>query len=112
MIVAHVAVQGFPQVVFTEDNYMVQTISTYGADEPFRERILPRTVWCRWHFGDAHGFHGFAEALTVYLVSVADEVGWNRVLGESFHHLSRRPFGVGMFSHVEVEDAPPMVGQD
>ncbi len=51
------------------------------------------------------------ERVTVDVVTVAEEIGRRSVVWESVHDLLRRPCGRRVFGHVEVEDAPAMVGK-
>src|SRR3989442_9768318 len=44
VVVREVAGQDAPQVLFAEDENMIQTLAPERADEPLRERILPPAV--------------------------------------------------------------------
>ena len=90
---------------------MVQALAAYRADEPFREGILPRAVGGREPFADPHALHALPEGVAVALVAIAEERGRRGVFRGGVHELLGRPFGGGMLGHVDVEDAPPMVGE-
>src|SRR3989441_8783645 len=57
-------------------------------------------------------FHSVLKLLAVDLVTVAEEIGRRGVVREGVHDLLGRPGGGGMLGDVEVENAPPTVGQD
>ena len=44
---------------------MVEALAPHGADEPFRNRILPRTARRREDFRDAHALDTRAERLAL-----------------------------------------------
>jgi hypothetical protein len=90
---------------------MIQTVASDRADEAFHERILPRAVGGREHFEDPHIRHALPEGVAVDRVAIAEEIGRRGVLREGVHDLLGRPFGGGMLGHVEVQNAPPMVGE-
>jgi hypothetical protein len=91
---------------------MVQTLAPGGADEPLHEGALPRAVGCRKHFTDPQALHSLPERVTVDRVAIAEEIGRRRVFREGVDDLPGGPGSGGMLGHVEVEDAPAMVGED
>jgi hypothetical protein len=66
----------------------------------------------RQDFTDSHALHALPERVAVDHVAIAEEVRRRRVFREGVHDVLSRPGGGGMFSHVEVEDTPSMVGED
>jgi hypothetical protein len=56
VIVGEVTSQGATQVPFAEDENVVQTLAAYRADEPLRDRVLPRAVRRRQDFTDPKPF--------------------------------------------------------
>jgi hypothetical protein len=72
---------------------------------------LPGAVWRRENFLDLHALDAMAELLAIDLVTVAQEVGRRGVVRERVHDLLRSPESGRMFSDVEVDDAPAMVGE-
>ena len=65
VIVREVAGQGAAQVLFAQDDDMIETLAPDRADEPLREGILPRTVRRGLDFTDANALHTFAERMAV-----------------------------------------------
>jgi hypothetical protein len=57
MIVRDVAGQDAAQVLFTKDEDVIETLAPDGADEPLRERVLPRAVRRGQDFTDSHALH-------------------------------------------------------
>jgi len=111
VVVREVASQGTAQVRFAEDDDVIQTLAPDGADEAFREGVLPRAVRRRQDFTDAHALQALPEHVTVDRVAVAEEVGRGRVVREGVYDLLSRPGRGGMLGDIEVEDAPPVVGE-
>ena len=75
MVVREVASQGAAEVLFAEDDDVIQTLAPDGADEALREGVLPRAVRRRQDFTDAHALEALPEPVTVDRVAVAEEVG-------------------------------------
>ena len=111
VIVREVADQDAAQVPLTEDEHMIQTLAPDRTDEALREGILPRAVRRREDFLDPQALHAVPKLLAVDLVAVAEEVGRRGVIREGVDDLLGGPVGGGMLGHVEVDDAPTMVGE-
>src|SRR5437899_4807547 len=109
--VREVASQGAAQVAFAKDEYVIQTLAPDGADEPLRQGVLPRAVRRREDFTDVHALHALPEHVTVDRVAIAEEVRRGGVVREGVDDLLGRPSSGGMFGDIEVEDAPPVMGE-
>ncbi len=57
---------------------VVEAFSSYRADEPFREGILPRAAGGREDLLDPHALHAVAEGVTVDRVAIAEVIGGER----------------------------------
>jgi hypothetical protein len=90
---------------------MVQTLAPDRTDEPFREGILPRAPGGSEDLPDLHALHTLPKGVAVDRVSIAEEAGWRGVVRERLDDLLGGPGRGGMLGHVEVQDAPPMVGE-
>ena len=53
IIVGHIRSQDSPQVVFPEDDHVVEALPPDRADEPLNVSILPGRPWCRGSIPDA-----------------------------------------------------------
>ena len=111
VIVRDVAGQDATQVVFAEDENMMQTLAPDRPDEPLREGILPRAVRGREDFLDPQALYSVPKRLAVNAVTVAQEIGRRGVVREGFHDLLSGPLGGGMLGHIEMDDAPAMVSE-
>src|SRR6267143_2129594 len=111
VIVREVAGQETAQVPFAKDEYVIQTLTPDGADEPLREGVLPRAVRRREDFTDAHALQALPEHVTVDGVAIAEEIRWGGVVREGVHDLLGRPGSGGMLGDIEMEDAPAVVGE-
>src|SRR6185436_16898732 len=96
MVVGEVAGQDAAEVLFAEDEDVIQALAPDRADEPLRERVLPRALRRRKNFVDAHALHAMAELLTVDLVTIPEEIGGSGVVREGVDKLLSRPGGGGM----------------
>ena len=111
VIVREVAGQDAAQVSLAQNEDMVQTLAPDRADEPFREGVLPRAGGRGQDFTDSHALHAVPERVTIDAVTIAEEIGRRGVVREGVHDLLGRPVRGGMLGHVEVDDAPAMVGE-
>jgi hypothetical protein len=98
-------------VPLAENEHVVQTLAPDRADEPLHERVLPRAVSRREHFEDPHAHEAWPDGVAVDRVAIAEEGGGRGVVRERLHDLLGGPGGGGMLGDVEVEDAPPVVGE-
>jgi hypothetical protein len=95
MVVGEVAGQDAAKVSLAEDEHMIQALAPDRADEPFRERVLPRTLRRRENFVDAHALHTMPELLTVDLVTIPEQIDGGGLVGEGVHNLLGGPGGGG-----------------
>src|SRR5260221_14007806 len=70
VVVVDVGAKNPTQVIFVENDQVVETLSPEGADPALGERILPGAPRGCDHLGDAHGLHRGAEVNTVDAVPV------------------------------------------
>jgi hypothetical protein len=91
VIVRDVAGQDSTQVVFAEDENIMQTLAPDRTDEPLREGILPRAVRGREDFLDPQALYSVPKRLAVNAVTVAQEIGRRGVVREGFHDLLSGP---------------------
>ena len=104
VVVLEVASQGTAEVLFAEDDDVIQTLAPDRADEALREGVLPRAVRRRQDFTDAHALEALPEHVPVDRVAVAEEVGRGGVVREGVHDLLGRPGRGGMLGDIEVEE--------
>src|SRR2546425_9238184 len=97
---------------FVEDEDMVQTLAPDRADKALREGVLPRAMGRGQDFRDSHAVHPLPERGTVDTVAIVEEVRWRGFVRDGVHDVLGRSGGGGMFSHVEVDDMPALVGED
>src|SRR6266478_1700363 len=111
-IVAEISFENPSQMQFYEDDDVVEAVSANASDEPFRKRILPRTLRSCKHLFNAHSLNPAAELITVDSVSVTDQIARCSVFRKRFDDLLSRPFRGGMFGHIEVDHTPALMCQD
>ena len=70
VVVREVASQGTAEVLFAEDDDVIQTLAPDGADEALGEGVLPRAVRRRQDFTDANAFEALPEHVPVDRVAV------------------------------------------
>ena len=97
---------------FTENDDVVQAIPTYGADEPFTERILPRAPRRRHDFLDANRLNPFLKLFTINPVTIPQQVPRFAAVGEGLDDLLAGPACGRMFRYVEMHDTPAIMGKN
>jgi hypothetical protein len=70
-----------------------------------------RTMGCREDFRDAHALDSMPELFAIDAVAIAEEIGRRGVVREGLHDLLGRPARGLVLGHVEVDDAPAVVGE-
>ena len=111
VIVGEVADEDAAEVPFAQDQDVIETLTSDGADEALGERVLPWAARGREDFLDPQALHSVPKLLAVDLVTVTQEIGGRGVVRESVYDLLGGPVGGGMLRHVEVDDAPAMMSE-
>jgi hypothetical protein len=111
VIVGEVTNEDTAEVAFAQDQNVVQTLASDGADEPFREGVLPRALRSGEDFTDPHALHALLKYVAVDAVAIAKEIRRCAVIGERLHDLLGGPVGGGVLGCVEVDDASAMVNE-
>jgi hypothetical protein len=105
MVVAEVMGQDAAEMPLAEDGHMIQALAPDRADEPLRERVLPRALRRRENFVDAQALYAMTELLTVDSVAIPEEIGRGGLVREGVHDLLAGPGGSRMLGDVEVDNA-------
>ena len=95
-----------------EDDHVVETLTSNGADHPFDEWILPRGARCGKDLLYPETVDASVEVRSVGLVSVPYQVPRRRVPWKSIDHLLCRPLGGRMFGDIEMNDTATVVAKD
>ena len=95
-----------------EDNHMVETLTSNGADHPFDKWILPRGARCGKDLLDPETVDASVEVRSVGLVSVPYQVPRRCIPWKSIDHLLCRPLGGRMFGDIEMNDTATVVAKD
>ena len=95
-----------------EDDHVVETLTSNGADYPFDKWILPRGARCGKDLLDPETVDASIEVRSVGLVSIPYQVPRRRVPWKSIDHLLRRPLGRRMFGDIEMNDTATVVAKD
>ena len=109
MVIREVFCEDSLQVVFVQDDHVVQTLSTDRAYDPLDEWILPWTSVGRYDLFDAHVLDAATERLAVDRVPIAQEEAWGFLIRECFNDLLCRPVGAGIRRDVEVDNTSLVV---
>ena len=112
VIVGKVADEDAAEVPFAQDQDVIQTLTSDGADKSLCKGILPGALRSCQQFSDSHALHALLKHVPVDAVAIAEEIERCAVIRESVHYLLGDPVGSWVLGHVEVDDAPTMVSKD
>ncbi len=113
VVVVDVVTQDAPQVPFAEDDQVVEAFSPDRPDDPLGIGILPGGLWGGEDLPDADTPDDPAECVALGTIPIPQQVArLGAVPGEGLPDLLRGPLGGGMGGDVEMEDTPPVMGQD
>jgi hypothetical protein len=105
MIIMEIAPENFPQMRFSENDNVVEAIATYGTDQSFTERILPRAPRRRYDFLDANRLNPFLmSSQCINLIQVIRI--WTPINCEKYGGCPRSP------AAIRVTAAAPRVNPD
>src|SRR5262249_48945707 len=100
------------QVALAEHDDVVEALAADGADEPFREGILPRRPGGDEDLANAHARDALGEPLVVDCISIAKEILRGGLFRERLNELPSGPDCRGMIRNVEVEELATVMSQD
>ena len=109
VIVIEIVRKNAMQMPFIQHDDMVETLSSYGADDPFTIRILPGRSWSDGNFFDIHAFHATCKIVSIDAITIADKKTWCFIVRKSVDDLLGGPFGVRIRGNIEVNDLSPVV---
>src|SRR3954452_3924414 len=112
MVVAEIIRQRSLEMARVQDDVVVQTFPSNGADESLGVWILPGTLWCRQNLLHAQRLDSQSNLSTVPAVPIADEVMRSLSVGECFYDLLCRPSPGRMLGHIEMQHLATIVFQD
>ncbi len=95
-----------------EDDHVVETLTSNGADHPFDQWILPRGARGGKDLLHSETIDATVEVRSVGLVSVSYQVPRRCIPWKSIDHLLRRPLGGRMFGDIEMNDTATVVAKD
>ena len=96
---------------FVEDDHMIEALAPDGADYALDVSYLPRRSRRGEHFLHAHVLDLSGEVVTKDSVPISQQITGCRVPGKRIAKLLGGPFRSGMSCDVEVQYAPPLMGQ-
>ena len=99
-------------MLLVEDDHVVETLTSNGADHPFDKWILPRGARCGKDLFYPETVDATIEVHSVALVSVPYQVPRRRVPWKRIDHLLRRPLSRRMFGDIEMNDTATVVAKD
>src|SRR5438093_11341372 len=108
-VVLDVLTEQSSQVVFIEDDHMIEKLATNRSHVAFRGPILPGALERRSLRMDSKPRRGASDVSREDRVVVEDEIAMHRVIGEGLSQLLDHPLRRRMARHVEMEDAPSSV---
>jgi len=110
--VANIFVHEALQVAFIQHDHVVEQIAAAGANPTFGHTVLPRTAEAGSFRLDAIALHGADDFFVEIRTAIKDQIARRRVVGKCLAQLLGHPCAGRMSRHIEVKDAPPVVGDD
>src|SRR5215467_4592465 len=112
VIIVEVISQGSAQLIFADDDQMIETFSANRADDAFGIWILEGRSRRGDHFFNLHSLYSQSKFFPVNLISIPEQIARRGVFREGFDDLSARPFSRGMRCHIEVDGLASVMQQD
>ena len=99
------------QMIFTEDDQVVQALVLNRSDDSLGVKILPGRTRRDDDLLDAHARDSASECLCVDAVPIPEKISGYFIEGKRFNDLLCRPLGSGMDGYVEVNQLPALMLQ-
>src|SRR5579864_4248320 len=111
VIVIQIRTKDTTQGRFVEHEHMVQALAPNRTNDALDVGPLPGGSRGTQHFLDTHVSHLSPEGIAEDSIAVAQQVARKLIKGESFSQLLSRPGRRRMRSHIEMDNAPPVMSQ-
>ena len=111
-VILEIRLQGPPQGGFIEHQDVVQALPPDRSNQPFHVWILPGRSRGRQDLPDGHPSHPLAKRTSIDRVAIMEQIAWGRVPGKGLSNLLCGPFGGGISSDVEMNQAAPMMSEN
>src|SRR6266446_8106327 len=113
VVVADVFPEDQSEMVLAQNDQMVQAFAPDGPEDPFGVGILPGGLRSGDDLPDAQPCHPVTEPIAVVVVTISEQIsGLGSFCWERFDDLLGGPLRPGASGAVDVQDAPPVMGQD
>lgn len=112
MVIADVLIYEAFQMAFIENDHLVEQIPPARANPSFGHAVLPRTSETGSFWFDAEALYRINDLFIEVRTAIEDQITWRRVIGECFAQLLNNPRASRVFGHIEMKDAPPVMGND
>ena len=91
---------------------MIQTVSAYGPDNSFNERILPWRARRRDNLLNTKTLDPSPDLLTINRIPIAQQVAWSGIERKRLYQLLSSPLCSRVLGHIEVQNLPAVVVED
>jgi len=113
VVVAEVFAEDLSEMILAEDDQVVQAFAPDRSDDSFSVGVLPGGLRSGDDLLDAQSRHPVTEPIAVDGVTISEQIsGFGSSCRERFDDLLGGPLGGGVSGDVDVQDAPPVMGQD
>ena len=90
---------------------MIQTVSAYGADNSFNERILPRRARRSNDLLDTQTFDPSPNLLTIDRIPIAQHVARSGIVWKRLYQLLSSPLCSRVLGYIEVHNPPAVMAE-
>src|SRR5512145_3490111 len=103
-IPSDILAQHASQMVFAENDDVIQTLASHSAKKPLANRIHPRRAWRDLHDLDIGTLSDSVECRTILGVTIPNQQQWSRAKWGDLAQRLRRPLLGGYASHAYVDN--------
>jgi hypothetical protein len=104
MIILEVGQQEPPEVLFVQDDDVIEAFASNRADDPFGIGVLPRRARSAQNLDDLHCLQSGPEYGAIGGIAIADQIAWRGVPWKRLPDLLRGPFRGWVRGNAEVQD--------
>src|SRR5262249_9805813 len=112
VVICEVCLQRTLEVTLVQDDHVIKVLAADTSNQSFHVGILPRRPWCNHDLFDADVPDALTEHRPIDTIAIAAQIPRSLIPGDGFHDLLRGPLGCGMLGHIEMHDAPSLMGEN
>src|SRR5262245_55426351 len=112
VVICEVCLQRTLEVTLVQDDHVIKVLAADTSNESFHVGTSPWSACCYEYLFEADVPDSLTEHRPIDTIAIEAQIPRSLIPGDGFHDLLRGPLGCGMLGHIEMHDAPSLMGEN